>query len=442
MSVRYRRNLFIGALCSSYLVLAGVGYAAETTKAATPKTKKATVSTNESAEYQDGKSIFERSRPDYSLEPARVGSFKVKPVVQVDETYDSNIYAVDANPSDDLITKVNPGISIESDWNRNALALNASGDLGFYSSNSDENYEDYSIGASSRLDILRETFLLGAVSTTHLHEDRGSPDSSSNSKNPTEYDQNNASLTFLRNLHRVSLKLDGDVTQYDFQNGETSSGTIINNNGRDRNEYKATGRVGYEIIPEYEAFVRSTLNKRNYDNDVDASNINRDSDGYEVEGGTALNLGGKTKGEVFAGYMNQSYDSAVLRDVNGVQFGGNILWNATGLTSVKTGIKRGVEETTSSTASGYIATQYSVRVEHELLYNVLAGVNVSYETDDYEGTTISRNDDISAAGAEIKYLMNRNSSLVGSYNFSNRDSNLANQDYNRSLVSVGLKFEM
>lgn len=447
MSTKSRNSFFCGALCISYVALSGVALAEEVkakpVTTARPVAKKSPAPQTTETDSWYGQSVFERARPEYTNDPKRLGSFKFKPEITINEVADSNIYAANTAEKSDFITQVSPGVALESDWSRHALGFNASGDLGFYSDHSRENFGDYSLGASARLDAFRETFFLGSASTSHLHEDRGSPDSVANAKNPTEYNKNDASLSFVRNLHRVALKLDGDYTGYDYQNGKTTAGTVITNSGRDRDEYKITGRVGYEIIPEYEAFIRSALNERNYDAALDATGVNRDSNGYEVVTGTAINLGGKTKGEVFVGYMDQSYDSNSLEDVSGAQFGGNVLWNATGLTSVKTGILRGVQETTiSSTSSGYIATQYSVALEHEFLYNVLGGVNVSYETDEYEGVGVTREDDITGAGAELRYLLNRNASVIGKYNYTNRDSSAANQDYDRNVLSLGLKIVM
>lgn len=413
--------------------------------AATPKETKNTSKRNVAIEDSDswhGKSVFERERPDYINDSARLGSFKIKPSITIEENYDSNIYATQTALKNDYITGIKPVFAVESDWSRHAISLITSADIGHYLENTHENYSDYSIGGAGRLDLLRETFLLASASTSHKHEDRGSQDAVSNAKEPTEYNQNDATISFIRSLRRISLKIDGDFSEYKYQNSVTNSGGVIQNIGRNRNQYKTTTRVGYEIIPGYEAFARGALNERDYEfTPTDA--VNRDSSGYEAELGTALNLGGKTKGEVFAGYMQQNYDSVALKDVKGMKFGGNILWNITSLTSINSAIIRGIQETTEANASAYISTLYSVELEHELLYNLLVGVNTSYNTNDYIGTNAtSRADNISGAGAKIKYLMNRRASIIAKYDYSNRDSNINNQDYKRNMVTLGLHLEM
>lgn len=456
MSRRYPGNLFFAALCSSYVVLCALSFSAnaadqentggnvaKTPDSSAPKAAPKPKVALEDSDSWRGKNVFERSRPEYTAEGKRVGGFTFKPSITVEEVYDSNIFATETSTKEDMITKVAPALVLESNWNNHVLKFNASGDVGAYSDNSRENYGDYTVGASGRLDVLKETYILGSASASRLHEDRGSPDARTNADSPTEYTQNDASLSFMRNLRRLSFNLTGDYSGLNYDNGQTSTGTVIINNDRDRDQYKGTVRVGYEIIPDYQAFVRSSINKRSYDLDVDQNGFDRDSKGYEVVGGTAINLGGKTKGEVFAGYMSQDYDSVSLEDASGAQFGGDILWNATGLTSVKIGILRGIEETTTASSSSYTATTYSVGLQHEVAYNVLAGIDASYSTNEYESTTATpREDELFGAGAELRYLLNRNASVVGRYDYTNRDSNVVNQDYDRSQVSLGLKLAM
>ncbi len=440
LSGRYKA-LFFSALCSGYVVLAGAAFAA--TEGALSQNKDTVQNTIEDSDSWYGKTIFERPRSEYANDGVSVGSFKIKPSVDLSESFDSNIYATSTSKQEDFITKIRPLLSVQSDWSRHALGFNASSDLGYYADNKDENYGDYSAGVSGRLDILRETFLLGTASSAHLHEDRGNPNSNAAANEPTEYTHNNAGVSVIRNLRKVSLKLDGDFNQYNFENDETDAGTVLDNSGRDRNEYKATARIGYEIIPEYEAFLRTSLNERDYNNEVSVGGTNRDSKGYEVVAGTALNLGGKTKGEIFAGYLQQNYDSAALEDIGGVQYGADVLWSVTGLTSVKLGVAREVQETVQTGSSGYISTLYSARVEHEILYNLLAGIKASYNVNDYESTSgTDRSDDIVGTGVELKYLLNRHASVLTSYNYTNRDSNQAGQDYNQSVVMIGIRIEM
>ena len=381
-------------------------------------------------------SVFEKDRPEYKAEGAKIRAFRLKPTLSLVEKFDDNIYSTNSGETSDSITVISPDIRLESDWSRHALDFHANGDFGIYNDKTSENFDDYSAGVNLRLDAFRETFITAGLDFQKKHEDRGSPDNNSSSVEPTEYNELTGKVGFYRGLRKLSMKVDGEVTTLNFDNGLTAANAVINNDNRDRNQYKSSVRLGYEFMPDYQAFVKGTYNARSYDN---TATLDRNSDGLEFTVGTSVNLGGKSKGEVFVGYMQQKYDAATLEDIDGISFGANILWNATKLTSVRTSIDRSIEETSTTTSSGYIATVYSVALEHELMRNVLIGSKIGFATNDYVSlTAIERNDDILMAAAQATYLINRNVGFNVKYTHQDRDSNIANQDYTKNIISIGL----
>jgi len=171
------------------------------------------------------------------------------------------------------------------------------------------------------------------------------------------------------------MRLGGDLAVLDFDDVTANNGNTLNQDDRDRMETEGNFRPCYEIVPQYEAFVRTAVNNRNYDDSVDDNNIKRDSQGWEVTAGVALDLGCVTYGNVFAGYMSQDYDDPMLKTVDGVGFGGDITWNPTRLTTVQFAIARTVEKSTLNGAAGALSTRFRADVDHELLRNVILSAN-------------------------------------------------------------------
>lgn len=379
--------------------------------------------------------VTTRSRPEVDPLGVHLGSFMLFPTMGVSETYNDNIYLTDTGTVDDFITVFSPAFNLNSNWNRHSFNFGASADIGRYASNSSENYEDYNVHTGGTLDITRRSKLSAGLAYSKLHEERGSPDAA-NGISPTEYDLATADTSFRQNFNRVNVTVGGSVKNYNYHDVTLSGGGISNQDDRDRNEYEGSIRLGYEIVPQYEAFVKTTLNKRSYISSVDDNGVNRDSDGYVIDGGVRIDLTGKAFGDVFAGYRSQSYDDPSLKSVSGLDFGADLTWNATSLTTAKLGVTRSTEESTQSGASGYISTVYRVSVDHELLRNMLIGGSASYTTNDYKG--ISRSDDITGFGVYSKYLMNRYLYLSVGYDRANRNSNVAGSDYddNKFMVKV------
>ena len=152
-----------------------------------------------------------------------------------------------------------------------------------------------------------------------------------------------------------------------------------------------------------------------------------------------FDLTGKTMGELYVGSLERNYSNPALTDYSGATFGGKVTWNATPLTTVTAGIDRDVEETTRAGSSSYLATTYKAGVEHAIRRNILLGANAGFTTNEYEGTAaVQRDDEIASAGVGATYLINRHLKATAGYTYTQRDSNIANSDYDRNRVMLRL----
>ena len=393
---------------------------------------------------QRGRTVFERSRPEVRAMGVRAGTFIVLPHVAVNQEYNDNIFATADNEKDDFITHVEPGAYVTSDWNNHEVHFDASGDVARYWDNSDEDYENYRVGIGGRLDVLRSTSINADARYQWLHEERSSPDDVSGVE-PTPFTVASANIEGRHKINRVSLRAGGRIDSYNFDDVQNALGATINNDDRDRNDLTGYARVGYELVQEYEAFIRGSYNTRNYDSAVDDSGFMRDSKGYEVVAGVSLDFGGLTFGDFFAGYRTQDYDDARLKTVSGPTVGADITWNATPLTTLIGTVSRDVRETLTTDANGNTAsarffTTLGISAQHELLRNLLLGLDASYSQDDFEG--IDRTDDIYRIGLNATYMMNRVVHLSGGYRYLVRDSESASSDFtiNSLFVQVRLQY--
>jgi hypothetical protein len=178
---------------------------------------------------------------------------------------------------------------------------------------------------------------------------------------------------------------------------------------------------------------------RRYDETPDTTGVDRDSWGYSVVGGVALDFGGITFGEIYAGYLQQFYDDSDLENVSAPTFGGALTWNATTLTTVTLAVERAVLETTDAGASGYISTAGELTVDHELLRNVILSASGAVTNNDYEGT--SRTDWFYIGNVGARYLLNRNLYLSAGYLFRHRTSDEVN-NFDQNLIRIGLQTQL
>ncbi len=378
-----------------------------------------------------GETVLERARPDLDPLGVRLGGFILYPDLGVRETYESNIFATEDDEEDDFITSIEPSWDLRSDWNNHALSLHLDARSLFYADHPDENLTDYTAALDGRLDVRRNIEVFGGGGFRVRHEDRSSPDDVGGQE-PTEYHNPFITIGGATLFNRLSVKAGAAFDRFNYQEVDAGGGGSISNAGRDRNQTQISLQTGYVFQPLREVFLRGTFDWRNYD---DSGGVDRDSTGFEIVVGADYDLTGITSIEAFVGYREQDYTDSSLEDISGVSAGANLIWNVTRLTTVTGGLARTIEESTLTGASGYFATRFDLRVDHELRRNILLNARLGYGIDDYRG--IDRQDNYFTGGLGATYQMNRYFSLSGGYTYRQRASD-AGGDYDDNLVMIRL----
>ncbi len=385
---------------------------------------------------QRGDSVRYRTRPAYDAVGVHAGAFTVFPQASVTGSFDDNIYATNVNETDDFITELATSVSVESGWSRHALNFVGGVSQYIYADNTDENRLDWNVGADGRIDVTRDTQIRGALAYRQLHEDRGDPSAPAAASEPTEYNLLTGSASVDHKFNRLTTRISGGYSNYDYKDVLSTLGAVIDQDDRDRDQYEEALRIGYDVSPDTNVYVQGTLNQRDYDLTVPAVAVNRDSDGYAVVAGSDFRISNLMQGGVFVGYQRQSYDDPTLAESSGVAYGANVEWYVTPLTTITFDAASTIEETTTAGASGYNAQSAGVRVDHELLRNVLINARVSYEQDDYDG--VARSDDKVRAGLGLDYLLNRNFTVGVGYDYVDNSSDVAGNEYKRNIVGLTL----
>lgn len=383
-----------------------------------------------------GETIATRPRPDYDAVGVRAGSFLVLPRVSLQETYNSNIFATPANERADLITTVAPSIDLRSDWNNHAVNFHADAAAAKYLDNGGEDFVDRGFSIDGRLDVRHDARLFGAAGYRVLHEARSSPDNVAAADAPIEYSVYGVRGGGEKTFNRFGFRLDGSAERYSYQDGQTALGMPIDQSGRDRNQYDVRLRSSYEFMPTRSIYLLTGYNRRAYERALDNSGFDRDSHGVTVGPGLRYDLGGLVLVDLFAGWRRQDIADARLGSVNAAVAAARVSWNVTRLTTVTGSVLRDLNETTVANASSYIATRAELRVDHELLRNLVLDARLGVEQDDFSG--IERIDTYHLAGVGAKYLVNRLFSVSGGYGYRERSSDALGSDFVEHTMSVRL----
>lgn len=384
--------------------------------------------------------VIERDRPAYTARGIRAGSFLLYPALDLSLAYDDNIFATDGNEVDDFVFETRPQLAFESNFPRHAVYGRVDLKNLTYFDQGSEDRTDYFLGGGTRVDIKRQTNWNTDVEWQRDHEDRGSPDAVGLALDPVTFRRTQITSELRHRPGRLDLTGGGLYQRYTFDNVDLLGGGVQNNEDRDRSLYGGYGRVGYELSPGYELFVLGLYSTIDYDQSFDDNGFNRDSNGYQFEGGARFELTNVIAGEASVGYLNRNYADPRLETVSGVSTEVDVQWYVSRLTTIHFGASRRVQETTIFGASGYLETAFETGVDHELLRNIILSAYFRYGMRDYRG--ISREDDQVDVTGRVLYLINRNFSLAAEYRHQDRNSNVPGEDFGRNVAMLTLRAQI
>lgn len=387
-------------------------------------------------------SVADQDRADDAYQPkgVKLGSYLAFPDFSIQESYNDNIYATENDARGDFITKLTPSVKLRSQFDRHMLNFAGEIEQLLYKKYDDDNQFNATASVDGRLDIGASSELTAFTTAYRQHEDRASPDAV-DGEEPTPYLGSTTRIGGKTVDGRWVYTLGGSLQTLDYEDVQSSDGSTISNDGRDRKVYETTARVGYEMFPGYFAVSELSANWRAYDQSVNAGGVDRSSNGYRAEAGVGVDLSRLIRGDFLVGYLSQNYDDPTLTDPSGFSVQSVFNWTPTAQTLVVLGLKREVVETTNATASAIFRNGSSVLFRHEIWRNLIASAFGRVDYDQYEG----RDGDswTYEARSSITYVLNPNVYTSAELSYRQRDASggVANS-YDQTVASVRLGLRM
>jgi hypothetical protein len=365
--------------------------------------------------------VTARPRPDFDPLGIRAGGFLIYPSVTVGSSYDDNVFATKDDTKDDFIFNFLPQVVVRSNFPRHAIAWTTEADIARYVTETDEDYEDFGTALNGRLDITRSNRLTAGAAFARGHDSRDDPEDLGVdvTDEPSKYYDYGGDLGFQQDFNRVNFGLLGNFDRRDYTDGDEGD--------RDRDLFGGRLRAGYFVSPRINAFVQGGFRREVRDQDS-----GRDNNVYSASVGTEIDFTGLLFGEVNAGWSLQEFDESDVDSENGFTYGANLTWNPTGLTSVRLDGAGGFEP--SDVGSSRLESEIGLRIDHELLRNLLIGGQVRYSRDDFQDA--NRVDNRIDVGPSITYFVNRNFSVGANYVFTTRDSDESEREFDRNVITL------
>lgn len=383
---------------------------------------------------------------EYEERYFNVGSFTLRPLLNVAAEWHENIYYENKNATSDTIAHFNPALVLNSTWSRHALTLGLFGDIARFKENSTEDYEDLVLNMNAQIDVKTGKYFTVRTTYALLHEDRNSPEDVDGIK-PTKFDENNLGLGYHHRFNRLTAALTLDKLDTSYDKNYTQDGELIGNTDRNRSREAYNLRLAYLVMPQRSVFLDFGMNTVDYQQAIDDAGFARGSDGFRLRGGINFDISDVLTGDLWLQYLEQNYDDPRFANNDDMGFGMGLTWSPTRLTQVSLQGSSDVLETTLESASGYVSKLYSVRVQHEFRRWLLFHVTASIFDNEYALTPEAPPESLSdsrtkTVGLGLSYLFNQHFNLTGGYSWEKQTANRTPYEYraNRAFLVLAIQF--
>jgi hypothetical protein len=327
-----------------------------------------------------------------------------------------------------------PAFRLQSNWDVHMLGVEGSGNFEQHVNETSLNQEEGGGRVYGRLDITGDDTVYASAGYRRLENPPGDPDDDEdvNDNNNTTFDRFDARIGYVHEFAQMVLRVDARGRRLDYL--DTSA------QDRDRNELDLGARLTYALSPRITPFIEIGYGVEDYDENVDDDGFDRDSMQYEALLGANFLITDIMRAEVALGVQHTEFDDSSFDSTTNPTFDGELIWNVTQLTSIIGTALYTEDLTNQSGASSKRVLGAGVRLEQEVLSNLLLFGEVGYRNDNYKD--VDRKDNRFLAGLGGEYLLNSNVSFFAEYGFEHRQSDSATvDDFTENTIFIGTRLQ-
>jgi hypothetical protein len=372
-----------------------------------------------------------------------VGDVKLLPSIEEDVGYSSNPSLVSGATKGSFYETTQGGLNFQSDWARNELRGSFTGGYTDYFTDSQANTPNGNGVVDGRFDVSRDLALDAEGRFSIQTQTPGSVSLptgvvlSSNQRPLVE--SGGATLGAAQKFGDLTLSLHGSLDRTSYQNATLADGSEEDLASDDFNDWALRARAAYQISPIVTPFVETVIDTRRYDDTVDFTGYERNSNGVLGRGGVTLALSNQLTGEASLGYGERQYKDPRLPNLQAPLVDASLIWSATPLTTVTFKTTTALADTTNAGDSGAVTRSYTVDISHALRRNLILGADLGYTTDVYAGAPL--HDSTASVGLHADYNVTRDVVLRASASHTQYTSSAPNSNYIANVFMLGLRLQ-
>jgi hypothetical protein len=387
--------------------------------------------------------VMEQSRPEYDAQGVAIGDWLFFPSMAATANHDDNVFRLRDGSTSDSFLEIVPIARLQRKTTGWQVDISANADNFTYSRLSRLNLTDWTVAGN--VGTTGEKTLSAQFTGYYgeYHEGFESADILGLQRSPTRYLRGHIEAGF--NYQPGEWALTGDVPLDTFSWEPTVllDDEHVSNRDRDEALFTPSLRFSYNVASGYQIFARAGYDRRDFAQKLDRFGFERSSTGYHLDGGLALAIDAKLKGEAFVGYLHQDFASSgprLLPDISLIDYGAEVHWYPSRDLTVHLTASRSLSDIILPGVSMSDDQTVGLSVDWQLRNDIVVQGAASYTDSRLIG--VPRTDRYPSAGLTLRYLINQTASVQGSYLYSGRQSDIASVTFNDQTFSVGINLHI
>jgi hypothetical protein len=366
---------------------------------------------------------------EYQPVGINAGAIHLQPTADIRLDYDSNIYAKATDAEDDAIVTFTPGLTADYDHGSVHLAGTASATLRRFATHSTENSNAALLDGRATVALGPVDQLSADIGWQRLVEDRGDPEArTDDTVGPRLSNALNGALDYNHEGTRIGFRAHGEATRYRYLSKVDAD--------REFTQYVLSGRLSYRVSGAASMFGEVFANKRDFRLPTDFSGVDRDASTIGGRAGLALATGGLWSGDLGVGVFRFNPEDPTLKSRTGLSVQGSIAYSPTPRTAFTLEAFRGDVATVRSGASTRVDTRIRFGLQQEVRHNLRLNAALIYRRSQFIGAGSQRT---LGAQAEVDYLVSRRFTIAATARYATRDSNRADERFDRFRGGIELR---
>ena len=353
----------------------------------------------------------------------RAGAFVVLPSVELQGSFDDNVFATSSSTHSDVFLTVRPRLNIQSDWNQNAVGLKAEGIFQRYTTYSTLDNDQYSVDGQGLLNIYHDLTVSGEVVQARTLIPRTSDAYAQESITPLLYDDTAATLTAIKSFNILRLRATGSFADLRYQDGLTPKGLRLDQSFQNRRSFIGSLRADVATSAAVALFLQETVGHSVLDSYL------RNHDETETLVGTNFQVAHLVTAEAGVGYLTSSYANPAAKSVGNFTARALISYFPTGLLTLRLSARQAVIDSGLTSSPTYLSRMARLEADYELLRNLVIIGGLEANSNRYQ--VIDRRDLEFGVTVDARYKISHGIAF---------DLSLAHRQRSSSGAAAGMKF--